>query len=187
MNNNGCITKRIISDFDSKYWDCQKECINASQMNETYSQDCSFFMSSEQKIRNQQEFFRSEEIEKMRLSKHKMYDLLLQPYHHECIIQFDEENLKVKYFYRCKYGDWNRIFTKGWNILDHMRMHEDIRPYQCEFCNRAFTQKCNLTKHRQRHIITDLKERKKFKWSKCAKSYTERYNLKVKKWEIKIW
>ena len=173
-------TNKIISDFYQKYWGCHARDIFNSNNDEADLQDCSFSISPEQKIRNQQEFVRSEEIEKMKLPKHKMYDLLLSPYLHERIIELDEQNLKVKYFYRCKYGEWNRLFTKGWNILDHVRMHEDLRPYQCEFCSRAFTQKCNLTKHRQIHLVTDLSERKKFKWRIWEKSFTERYNLKVR-------
>ena len=157
------------------------------QIDESDAQDWSFYLKPEQRIRNHREFLRSEEIEKMGLPKHEMYNLLLRPYFHESIIELDEQNLRVKYHYRWKYGEWNRVFTKGWNILDHVRMHEDLRPYQCEFWNRAFTQKCNLTKHRQRHIVTDLKERKKFKCRICEKSFTERYNLKVKMLWGEMW
>ena len=165
------------------YWGCSARETITSPTGTSNAQDWTFYIPPDQKIRNRQELQRSEEIEGMGLSKHEMYKFLLQPYHHECIIQTDEQNFKVKYLYRCKYGDWNMSFTKGWNILDHVRMHEDIRPYQCEFCNRSFTQKCNLTKHRQRHLVTDLKERKRFKCRICEKSFTERYNLKVKIFE----
>ena len=141
-------------------------------------------MPPDQKLRNDQEFLRSEQIEQMRLSKYEMYDLLLQPYQCDCVKTTADSSQKPKYVYRCRYGSCNRLFTKGWNILDHVRMHEDLRPYQCEFCSRAFTQKCNLTKHWQRHIVADIKDRKKFRCSVCDKGFTERFNLRVSLKEI---
>ena len=42
-------------------------------------------MPPDQKLKNDQEFLRSEQIEQMRLSKHEMYDLLLQPYQCDCV------------------------------------------------------------------------------------------------------
>ena len=171
---------KITNEFYQKYWICSTNEYKELIMDEGDAQDWSFYLKPDQKIRNHWEFLRSEEIENMGLPKHEMYNLLLRPYFHESIIELDEQNLKAKYLYKCKYGDCNRVFTKGWNILDHVRMHEDLRPYQCEFWSRAFTQKCNLTKHIQRHLVTNLKERKKFKCNICEKSFTERYNLKVR-------
>lgn len=147
---------------------------------QTYTEEGFWKLTPEQKIRNQQEFNRAENIEAMGLTKDDMYLMLLDPYKYERITELDSVTHKSKFSYRWKYADWDRYFTKGWNILDHVRMHEDIRPYQCEFCERAFTQRCNLKKHRRRHIITDLNDRKKYKCNMCSKGFTERYNLKVR-------
>lgn len=136
-------------------------------------------LTPEQIACNMKEFERANKIEAMNLSKDDMYFLLLKPYKYERLLENDPITRKMKYAYRCKYDDCNRYFTKGWNILDHVRMHEGLRPYQCEFCDRAFTQRCNLKKHRRRHIITDLRDRKKFKCNVWGKGFTERYNLKV--------
>jgi hypothetical protein len=119
-------------------------------------------LTPEQIVRNMKELERSNKIESKNLSKDDMYFLLLKPYKYERLLENDPLTWKMKYTYRCKYNDCNRYFTKGWNILDHVRMHEGLRPYQCEFCERSFTQRCNLKKHRRRHI-TNLKNRKKFK------------------------
>jgi len=136
-------------------------------------------LSADQISINQKEHDRATKIEAMNLSKDDMYFRLLEKYNYERIVDLEDNSQKPKYSYRCKYGDCERHFTKGWNILDHVRMHEGLRPYQCEFCDRSFTQKCNMKKHTRRHIITDLKDRKKFKCHVCEKGFTERYNLKV--------
>ena len=172
-----------IKSFYQAYWCCVSDNQHVKH-DVSLEQDGSFYMPPDQKIRNYQEFIRSEQIEQMRLSKYEMYDLLLQPYQCDCVKTTTNSNQKEKYVYICRYGRCNRLFTKGWNILDHVRMHEDLRPYQCEFWSRAFTQKCNLTKHRQRHIVADIKDRKKFRCSVCDKGFTERFNLRVSLKEI---
>ena len=133
----------------------------------------------ELKIRNHKEFVRSELIESLGLSKEKMYYELLKPYKHRRIQSFDHKTQTHKYVYICTYENWDKEFTKGWNILDHVRMHENIKPYQWDGCERAFTQKWNLTKHYRRHLITRLRDRKRFFCQVCRKGFTERYNLKV--------
>ena len=35
--------------------------------------------------------------------------------------------------YICKYSGCNREFTRTWSILDHVRMHEGVRPYKCPY------------------------------------------------------
>ena len=85
-----------INDFYLNYWSCSAGVSCASHKGESDNQDCSFRMTQDQKIRNHQEFLRSEEIERLRLSKNEMYDLLLQPYLHERIIDFLINKIKVK-------------------------------------------------------------------------------------------
>ena len=44
----------------------------------------------------------------------------------------------------CGYENCGKEFVKAWNFLDHFRMHQGVRPYVCEICDKSFTQKGNL-------------------------------------------
>ena len=62
--------------------------------------------------------------------------------------------------YTCKYDGCNKEFTRTWSILDHVRMHEGIRPYTCPYCSRSYTQKGNMIKHMRRHTEPDIDNRR---------------------------
>ena len=130
-------------------------------------------------LRNNKEFKREKNIESLKLSKDKKYFHLLQPYKHERIKDEDEMFQKITYTYVCKYDECNKVFSKACNFLDHVRMHEGIKPYQCTQCGKEFVQKCNLRKHFKKHQAVSLNDRKVFKCFECGKGFTERYNLKV--------
>mmetsp|Transcript_23931 Transcript_23931/g.27559 ORF Transcript_23931/g.27559 Transcript_23931/m.27559 type:complete len:199 (-) Transcript_23931:212-808(-) len=124
----------------NSYCFCKPSSMAASRLYDD-SKDRFFKLTPTEKARNHEEFIRTEAIEELKLSKEAMYDMLLQPYKHEKLVERDELNQKATISYVCKYPGCDRLFTKGWNILDHIRMHEGLRPFQCEFCERAFTQK----------------------------------------------
>ena len=113
------------------------------------------------------------------MTKDQMYDELLKPYRCSKNVEIDPKSGKEKITYYCGYDNCNKQFTKTWNLLDHVRMHEGIRPYKCPHCPKSFTQKGNLKKHQIQHTISTLKDRKRFKCSVCGKAYTEKYNLEV--------
>ena len=115
------------------------------------------------------------------LTKDEMYDEMLKHYQYEKYVEIEEVTHKEKISYVCKYNEWNKVFTKTWNLLDHVRMHEGIRPFKCKHWPKSFTQKGNLKKHQIQHTIATLKERKRFKCHICNKGYTEKYNLEVSK------
>ena len=56
----------------------------------------------------------------------------------------------VRYFL-CQYPDCDKKFNKSWNFIDHMRMHNGEKPYQCSHCGKQFTQKGNFNKHCRIH------------------------------------
>lgn len=114
-----------------------------------------------------------------KLSKSDINLELLKEYEHATETRFSEEEDKEIVVYICKYKNCNKEFTRTWNILDHARMHKGIKPYQCNFCYKQFTQKGNLRKHLKTHLMPSLDQRKRYKCEFCDSSYTERYNYKV--------
>lgn len=128
----------------------------------------------------------SEQLE-LNLSKEQMYDKLLKPFRHRKIKVYDFEAHRHIITYVWDYEGCGKEFNKTWNLLDHVRMHEGIKPYTCEICNKEFTQKGNLRKHMIiQHSTKSLSQRKKYKCNICGKRYTERYNLVVSTcfWDI---
>lgn len=113
------------------------------------------------------------------MNKNDMYKELLKPYKYHVTKERDSKTRQLREVYKCGYGNCNKVFNKTWNLVDHLRMHEGIKPYQCEICSKLFTQKGNLKKHLKQHLITDVNHRKKYKWDICGKGYTERYNWLV--------
>lgn len=81
----------------------------------------------------------------------------------------------------CGQENWGKEFIKAWNFLDHFRMHQGVRPFVWNICDKSFTQKGNLKKHQRQHINTDVRDRKVHTCVLWNKSYTERYNLRVRK------
>ena len=89
------------------------------------------------------------------------------------------EMKKMVVVYRCELDGCGKDFMRTWNLLDHVRMHYGQRPYVCQFWAKSFTQKGNMRKHLQQHYLPSLSQRRKYKWSHCESSFTERYNYRV--------
>ena len=43
-----------------------------------------------------------------------------------------------------------KTFAKAHNLVVHMRVHEDYRPFSCSFCDKMFRQKSHLNNHERR-------------------------------------
>ena len=115
------------------------------------------------------------------ISKEKIYEQLLKPFRQEKVKLWDAAQKRFRVSYICKYEGCDKEFTKTWNLLDHVRMHEGIKPFTCNLCSKTFTQKGNLKKHYiVQHSSESLEERKKFRCEVWGKGYTERYNLVVR-------
>lgn len=88
------------------------------------------------------------------------------PYNSE--FRTNPRNGKTFIVYICTHDDCNKEFLRTWNFLDHARAHKGIRPYQCSYCPKSFTQKGNFKKHLTQHAFRNISERKKYKCEFCA-------------------
>jgi hypothetical protein len=131
-----------------------------------------------QKEINRNEFKRENMIKSLKLAKDEMYNRLLAPFKYEQTIVSCKGSLKLSNSFHCKYDGCQKIFNKACNFLDHVRMHEEVKPYECLRCDVAFVQHCNLIKHKKLHCEDSIRD-KRFRCNLCVKSFTDKYSLKV--------
>lgn len=58
------------------------------------------------------------------------------------------------------------------NLKNHLKVHTKERPFQCDICEKKFTQKINLTVHYRSHT-----GERPYKCKKCDKAFTQKGNL----------
>mmetsp|Transcript_11364 Transcript_11364/g.10031 ORF Transcript_11364/g.10031 Transcript_11364/m.10031 type:complete len:82 (+) Transcript_11364:353-598(+) len=72
----------------------------------------------------------------------------LQEFDYEVVTRSTPITSKPAFVFICKHeGICNKEFERSWNLLDHLRMHNGIKPFKCNECRKQFTQKCNMLKH----------------------------------------
>jgi len=74
---------------------------------------------------------------------------------HETLKIENSQTKRAKLFFRCKFEGCGSIFRKSCNLRDHFRKHTMLRPFQCDICNKNFTQSGNLGRHLKNvHLIS---------------------------------
>lgn len=68
----------------------------------------------------------------------------------------------------------NKSFMRKSNLVDHLRLHANLRLYKCDHCDKSFVQAGNYRSHLRIHT----KERP-YKCSMCPKTYNQSSALKV--------
>lgn len=87
---------------------------------------------------------------------------------------------KLMDVYTWHFENCGKEFLRTWNLLDHARVHNKVKPYVCDCCTKQFTQKGNLKKHMKTHQAPRLRDRKRYQCEFCNSKYTERYNYRVR-------
>ena len=66
-------------------------------------------------------------------------------------VDTDTGGVALKKRLKCQYCD--KLFTKNFDLQQHVRSHTGEKPFQCIVCGRAFAQKSNVKKHMQTHKV----------------------------------
>uniref|UniRef100_A0A674PMH0 Zinc finger protein 341 n=1 Tax=Takifugu rubripes TaxID=31033 RepID=A0A674PMH0_TAKRU len=83
-----------------------------------------------------------------RITSFKPFDSFLK----ELKIKCASEQLKGKVpKLKCNYCD--KVFSKNFDLQQHIRSHTGEKPFQCIVCGRPFAQKSNVKKHMQTHKV----------------------------------
>ncbi|MCL4125057.1 UNVERIFIED_CONTAM: hypothetical protein GTU68_036471, partial [Idotea baltica] len=59
--------------------------------------------------------------------------------------------LKIRTKHQCSFC--SKVFSKNFDLQQHIRSHTGEKPFQCVVCGRAFAQKSNVKKHMVTHRV----------------------------------
>mmetsp|Transcript_33325 Transcript_33325/g.32773 ORF Transcript_33325/g.32773 Transcript_33325/m.32773 type:complete len:89 (+) Transcript_33325:253-519(+) len=65
--------------------------------------------------------------------KEELYLKLLADFKYNTITKYDEVKEKEVLEYQCGYEGCRKVLQKPWNLLDHLRMHEGVKPFECNW------------------------------------------------------
>lgn len=105
---------------------------------------------------------------------------LLKDFPYSSELRKNSKTGKMYIAYVCQHEGCGKEFLRTWNLLDHVRMHQGVKPFICEYCSKTFTQRGNLKKHLFKHYNPSIQSRRRFTCKFCSSKFTERYNYKVR-------
>lgn len=70
------------------------------------------------------------------------------------------ETKRRRVIYKWTYNNCGRKYNKRWNLVDHIKTHLAIMPYEWDVWEAKFVQKGNLKKHMRQHVFPDIEKRK---------------------------
>ena len=92
--------------------------------------------------------------------------------------RIDPKTNRMKPMYVCKHeGTCNQMFPRSWNLLDHVRIHYNIRPFECPHCGFKFTQKGNLNKHMLKHLTPKQRNKRRLSVGSATKYTLRRISI----------
>ena len=80
---------------------------------------------------------------------YKGFEILkLQTYEkHYKVKRINPKTMRNHHVMICKYKRCGAIFNKISNLVDHLNVHDKVKPYTCKTCHRSFVQFGNLRRH----------------------------------------
>jgi KRAB domain-containing zinc finger protein len=54
--------------------------------------------------------------------------------------------------FKCPDEDCGRFFSDKGNLIIHLRIHNEIKPYRCDICSKEFRILGNYNDHKRRHL-----------------------------------
>ncbi|XP_052867140.1 zinc finger protein 852-like [Anopheles cruzii] len=83
-----------------------------------------------------------------------------------------QPNARPRTRYKC--DECNYTFTRSSNLVDHKRLHMNVKLFSCEYCDKSFVQVGNLKTHMRTHTLE-----KPYVCPICDKAYTQSSTLKT--------
>ncbi|XP_058059467.1 zinc finger protein 629-like [Anopheles bellator] len=83
-----------------------------------------------------------------------------------------KRNARPRTRYKC--DECNYTFARSSNLVDHKRLHMNVKLFSCDYCDKSFVQVGNLKTHMRTHTCE-----KPYVCPLCEKAYTQSSSLKT--------
>ncbi|GBN29550.1 hypothetical protein AVEN_59125-1 [Araneus ventricosus] len=84
--------------------------------------------------------------------------------------------------YKC--GECSEEFSHEWKLKEHLVVHWELKPFECEHCDLSYKWEKNLTSHMKKCHESEMgayfskqESKKEFKCEKCSRKFTSESEL----------